>query len=172
MSVTYASKVVQYVPLCLVREDEVGRDGERGARHERDERRDMRDLVEPVQGRSPQAPVYEKGVVVAHEREANHADGLEHPIPEDGKARARVAFQVWGDVWAFDEYRGDNNEHANKCQSGGAGELVDVAVEGERVGDADGAESDDKLALCEEIQDRDGIQVREYRANDVGYRVT
>ena len=49
---------------------------------------------------------------------------------------------------------------------------MDVAVEGKRVRDADSAEGDDELALGEEVQHGDGVQVREYRADDVGYRIT
>ena len=49
---------------------------------------------------------------------------------------------------------------------------MNVAIEGERVGDADGAEGDDELALGQEVQHGDGVQVREYRADDVGYCVT
>lgn len=156
-TVTYPAEVVQDIPLRLVREDEVGRDGERGARYKRDERGDVRDFVEPIQGWRPQAPVDEKRVVVAHKREANHADCLEDPISEHGEARARVALQFWGDVGSLDEHGSHDNEHADECQSGCAGELVDVAVEGKRVRDADSAEGDDELALGQEVQHGDGV---------------
>ena len=122
-TVTYAAKVVQDVPLRLVREDEVGRDGERGARHKRDERGDMRDFIEPVQGWCPQAPVDEKRVVVAHKREANHANCLEDPIAEHREARARVALQFWGDVGPLDEHGSHDDEHADESKGTRFGQL-------------------------------------------------
>ena len=93
----------------------------------------MCDLVEPVERRRAQAAVDEEGVVVADEREADHADGLEHAVAEEGEAGTRGALEVRRHVWAFDEDGEDDDEHADEGEARGAGKLVDVTIEGERV---------------------------------------
>lgn len=109
---------------------------------------------------------------MTHKRKANHANGLEYTRPDEGITLGRVALKVWGDVRALDEHRGNDDEHANEREPGGARELVDVAVEGERVGNADGAEGDDELAVGEPGEDGDGVEGREGRTDYVGYSVS
>ena len=122
----------------------------------------MRDLVEAVERRRAQAAVDEERVVMAHEREADHAYRLEHAPAEDREARARVAFELFGHVRALDEHGDDDDAHAHEREPGRARELVDVAVEGERVRDADGAERDHELAVREQVEDGDPVEPGEY----------
>ena len=129
----------------------------------------MRHLVEPVQRRRAQAAVDEERVVVADEREADDADGLEDAAAEECEACARVAFELRVDVRAFDEDGEDDDDHADEREARRPRELVDVAVERERVRDADRAEGDHELAVREPGEDGDSVEVREDGADDVWY---
>lgn len=106
--------------------------------------------------------------MMAHKRKANNPNRLKNPGLDPREPFTRVPFEVWGDVRALDEDGGDDDEHADEGEGGCAGELVDVAVEGERVGDGDGAEGDDELAVSEEGEDRGGGEGGEGGADDLG----
>ncbi|KIP10864.1 hypothetical protein PHLGIDRAFT_184043 [Phlebiopsis gigantea 11061_1 CR5-6] len=164
----HRSEVVEDVALRLVREDEIGGDGEGAARHKRHGCRDVRDFRKPVERRRLQAAVDEQRVVVADEREADHADGLEQPGAEHGEPLRRVALQVGRDVRALDEHRRHDDHHADEREPRRARELVDVAVEREGVRDAYRAQRNDELAVREQGQDGHGVQVGKYRTDDVG----
>lgn len=91
----------------------------------------MRHPREPVQRRRAQTAVDEQRVVVAHEREADHADRVKYPRADDAPPRARGAAQVGVDARAFDEHGRDDDNHGEERKGRRACELVDVAVERE-----------------------------------------
>ena len=107
--------------------------------------------------------------MVAHEREADHADGLEDPRAEHGEPLVGIALELRSDVRALDEHGGDDDDHADEGEPRRARELGDVTVERERVRDADRAEGDHELAVREPGEDGDGVEVREDGADDVWY---
>lgn len=148
-SATHGREVVEDVTLRFIGEDEVSRDRERTARYEGHRRGDVGHLREPIQRRCSQASIYQQRIMVADERKANDADRLEDTRAHDGIALRRVALQFRSHMRALDEHRGDDDDHADEGEARGPRELVDVAVEGERVRDADGAERDDELAFGE-----------------------
>lgn len=47
---------------------------------------------------------------MAHEREANDADGLEQLRFDDREPFGRIALQVRRDVWSLEKDRGDDDE--------------------------------------------------------------
>lgn len=105
--------------------------------------------------------------MVAHEREADHADGLEDARAEDREALRGVALELVRDVRALDEHGGDDDQHADEGQPRGARELRDVAVERERVGEAQRAERDDELPVGEPGEDRHVVEFGEDGADDM-----
>lgn len=109
--------------------------------------------------------------MVAHEREADHADGREDAWAEHGEALLGVALELRGHMLTLDEHGDDYGDHAYQREEGRACELVNRPVEGEWVRDADGAERDDELALGEEGEDGYRVEGGEYRAYDVRYCV-
>lgn len=109
---------------------------------------------------------------MAHEREANDADGLEQLRFDDREPFGRIALQVRRDVWSLEKDRGDDDEHTDERKARGAREFVDVAVQRERVGDAYGAEDDDELSIGKYGQEGRCSEGREGVADDMGYGVT
>ena len=127
----------------------------------------MRHFRKPIQRRCPQTAVNQQRIVVAHIREADHAYRLHDPGLYDREPLLGVALEVGRDVRALDEHGGDDDDHPDQREPGRARELVDVAVQGERVGDADRAERDDELPVCEPGEDGDRFEGREDGADDV-----
>ena len=99
---------------------------------------------------------------MAHKRETDHANGLEDAWTGDGVAFGRVAFEFGGYGGAFDEDGENDDDHADEREARRPRELVDVAVERERVRDADGAESDHELTIGEEGKYGDSVEGGEY----------
>lgn len=84
---------------------------------------------------------------MADKRETDNTDCLEESRPQERKPLARISFEFRCHLGPFDEYGGNDDEHADEREAGGSRKFMDVAVERERVGDANGAESDDELAV-------------------------
>ena len=54
---------------------------------------------------------------MAYECEADDANCLKHSRTENGEALRRVALVIRRDVRALDEYRGDDDDHANEGET-------------------------------------------------------
>ena len=75
---THRRKIVQNIPARFISKDPERRDGENRARDERDRGRYMGHAREPIERRRAQASIYEQGVVVTNECEADDANRLEY----------------------------------------------------------------------------------------------
>ena len=99
---------------------------------------------------------------MANECEADDADGLEDSWTYYCKSLTWIAFEFGRDVWAFDQDRCYDNEHADQGQTGCSREFMDVAVEGQGVRYAYSAEGYDKLSVGEQPENRNGRKLWKY----------
>lgn len=88
--------------------------------------------------------------MMTHKCKAHHPNSLKDAPSQYREAMGGIAFERRVDLRGADEDGGDDDDHAEEGEGGGAGELVDGAVEGEGVGDGCCAEDDDELAVGEE----------------------
>lgn len=114
---TYRSKVIQNIPLSLVRENDIRRDSQRTTSHERHKRRDMGHFRKSIQRRRPQAPINQQRIMMADKSEANDPNCLENPWTNERKSLARVAFKLRCDVWTFYKDRSYDDDHAYERQA-------------------------------------------------------
>ena len=77
----------------------------------------MRHFRKSIQRRRPQTAVDQQRIVVAYERETDHADGLEQPRPQKRESFTGVSFQFGCHLGPFDENGGDDDQHADECES-------------------------------------------------------
>lgn len=108
---------------------------------------------------------------MAHKCEADDANGLENARTKHCKALILVPLELWRNARAIDDHGDDDDNHTNKRECGCTRELVDVTIEREGVRDNDGAQCDDELALGEQGQDRDAVEVRKNGTDDMWYSV-
>lgn len=87
---------------------------------------------------------------MTHERKADDTNSLEHAAADKGEPFARVAFQLWSDVWTLDEDGGHDDHHPDEREAGCAREFVDIPVERQWKRDTERAEGDHELAFGEE----------------------
>ena len=89
---THGREIVQDVASRFIGKYPKGGDGEDTACDERDRRRNVRNAREAIKCRRAEATIYEKGVVVADECEADDTDRLEYAWANESKPFRGVSF--------------------------------------------------------------------------------
>ncbi len=65
----------------------------------------------------------------------------------------------------------DDDQHPDECESRSTGQLVNVTVQGQRVRDAERAEADNELPVCQDAKKGHRLEHGEGRSNDMRYGV-
>jgi hypothetical protein len=89
---TYRRKIVQNIASRFIGKYPKGGDGENTACDERDCGRYVGNARKAIERRRAQATIYEEGVVVTNEREADDTDRLEHAWANESKPFRRISF--------------------------------------------------------------------------------
>ncbi len=79
--------------------------------------------------------------------------------------------KFWRDVRTLYEDGADDDQHPDECESRSTGQLVNVTVQGQRVRDAERAEADNELPVCQDAKKGHRLEHGEGRSNDMRYGV-